>query len=103
MIIMAEQKESAPSGIAGLVRYEEEKSKVNIKPEHVFTGVAAIAEVEFVVQGLILLAAAFGVMFGLMFYWMYRGRIEKTHAAKTQTTTISQSALQPVQQNAVQQ
>ncbi len=101
LILMAEQKEAAPSGIAGLVRYEEEKSKINIKPEHVFIGISAIAEVEFVIQGMFLLAAVFGILFGLMFYWMNKGRIEKTQTSK-QTTTIPQAQQQPIQQNAVQ-
>ncbi len=105
---MAEQKEAAPSGIAGLVRYEEEKSKINIKPDHVFIGIAAIAEVEFVIQGLFLLAAAFGVLFGLMFYWLYNRTAEKTHAAKMQTAAILQpaqtsQAQQQIQQSVAQQ
>ncbi len=94
---MAEQREAAPSGMAGLVRYEEEKSRVLIKPEYVFAGIAAIAEVELVFQGLFFIAAAFGIMFGLMFYWMYKDRIEKTRGAQTSQTQ------QQVQQNIVQQ
>ncbi len=105
---MAEQREAAPSGIAGLVRYEEEKSLINIKPEHVFAGIATIAEIELLIQGLVLIAAAFGILFGLMFYWLYNRRIEKTHAAKMQTAAIPQpaqasQAQQPAQQNVAQQ
>lgn len=102
---MAEQRESAPSGMAGLVRYEEEKSRVNIKPEYVFAGIAAIAEVELVFQGLLWIAAAFGAMFGLMFYWMYKGRIEKTHTAKILAAAPAPQPVQPsqpVQQSAAQ-
>ncbi|MBU3957466.1 MAG: hypothetical protein KKB25_00140 [Nanoarchaeota archaeon] len=104
---MAEQREAAPSGIAGLVRYEQEKSLINIKPDYIFAGVAAIAEIELLIQGLFFIAAAFGVLFGLMFYWMYKGRIEKTRGVKIQSfanapAQISQTQ-QPVQQNAAQQ
>ena len=45
---MAEkQKMQAPSGMAGLVRYyEEEKSLVKLKPQHVVALCAAIVVVE---------------------------------------------------------
>lgn len=102
---MAQQKETAPSGMAGLVRYEEEKSKVNIKPEHVFAGIAAIAEVELVFQGLFLIAAAFGVMFGLMFFWLYRNNMpSKPHPAKVFTIASAEPSqpTQQVQQSSVQ-
>lgn len=47
MINMAEEKVSAPSGMAGLVRYfEEEKSIIKLKPEHVVAVCSAIAVVE---------------------------------------------------------
>lgn len=101
---MAEQREAAPSGIGGLVRYEEEKSKVLMKPDYIFAAVAAISEVELVIQGLFFIAAAFGVLFGLMFYWMYKGRIEKTHAVKVQTAVSAPAPQpqQPVQQSSAQ-
>ncbi len=113
---MAQQRESAPSGIGGLVRYEEEKSKVLMKPEYIFAGVAAISEIELVIQGLFFVAAAFGVLFGLMFYWMYgRGGFPKTRSEKAvsakpvvsqpsvQGTPYAPQAQQPVQQSAAQQ
>ena len=99
---MAKQKEAVPSGVAGLVRYEQEKSKINIKPDYVFSGVAAIVEVELVIQGLFLIAAAFGVLFGLMLYWMYRGRVAKTQTVKVQASAsapASQQTSQPAQQS----
>ncbi|MFZ3077410.1 MAG: hypothetical protein WA139_03085 [Candidatus Aenigmatarchaeota archaeon] len=99
---MAEQREAAPSGIGGLVRYEEEKSKVLMKPDYIFAAVAVISEVELVIQGLFFIAAAFGVLFGLMFYWMYKGRIEKTHPVKVQTAVSAPAPQQPAQQNSVQ-
>ncbi len=98
---MAEQREGAPSGIGGLVRYEEEKSKINIKPDYVFAGIAVIAEIELVMQGLILIAAAFGVLFGLMLYWMYMGRVSKPKISKIQAASAP-ATQQPAQQNAVQ-
>lgn len=94
---MAQQKESAPSGMAGLVRYEEEKSRVNIKPEYVFAGIAAIAEVELVFQGLLWIAAAFGAMFGLMFYWMY-GKGFPKQQGRIKEVSIQQQPSQPAQQ-----
>lgn len=105
---MAQQKETAPSGIAGLVRYEEEKSKVNIKPDYIFAGVAAIAEVELLIQGLFLIAVAFGVLFGLMFYWMYGKGFPKQQGG-VREVSVQQQPSQPaqqeqqVQQNSVQQ
>ncbi len=90
--------------MAGLVRYEQEKSKVNIKPDYVFSGVALIVEVELVIQGLFFIAAAFGGLFGLMLYWMYRGRVAKTQTVKVQTSASAPSSQsqQPVQQSSAQ-
>lgn len=106
---MAQQKETAPSGIAGLVRYEEEKSKVNMKPEYVFGGIAAIAEIELLVQGLFFIAVAFGVLFGLMLYWMYGKGLQKSQHAKTVSAQsavhqhVSQPSQPAPQEQAVQQ
>jgi len=103
---MTEQKESAPSGIAGLVRYEEEKSKVQIKPEYVFVAIGIISEVELAIQGLYLVAVAFGVLFGLMVYWLYKNNmLSKPQPGKVQTAVSSPAPqpAQPVQQNSAQQ
>jgi preprotein translocase subunit Sec61beta len=44
---MAEkQKMVAPSGMAGLVRYEEEDSVLKLKPEHVLYICAALLAIE---------------------------------------------------------
>lgn len=94
---MAEQKMSAPAGMAGLVRYEEEKSKINIKPEYIFAGTAAIAEIELFAQGLFFIAVAFGILFGMMFYWLYRKSFQKSQSVGMHTT-VKQSAPQPQQQ-----
>jgi preprotein translocase subunit Sec61beta len=108
---MAQQKETAPSGMAGLVRYEEEKSLVNIRPEYVFAVIGILSEIELVIQGLYLIAAAFGVLFGLMTYWLYRkNMLSKSHHAKAsavaqppQPVQTSQPAQQSAQQDSVQQ
>ncbi len=101
---MAQQKESAPSGVAGLVRYEEEKSLINIKPEYVFAVIGALSEIELVIQGLYLIAVAFGVLFGLMSYWLYRNSmLSKPHSAKVSAITPAPQPAQQVQQQSVQQ
>jgi len=100
---MAQQKEAAPSGVAGLVRYEEEKSLVNIRPEYVFAVIGALSEIELVIQGLYLIAVAFGVLFGLMGYWLYRNSmLSKPHPAKVQASS-SVPASQPQPQQTSQQ
>ena len=43
MIIMAKQQQQAPQGMAGLVRYyDEDKSLIKLKPEHVVGMCAAL-------------------------------------------------------------
>lgn len=98
---MAQQRETAPSGIAGLVRYEEEKSKVNIRPEYVFAGIAAIAEIELLSQGLFFIAVTFGILFGLLFYWLYGKTVFPEHhpakpvSVQPQASQTAQPAQQP--------
>lgn len=48
-MLMAEKKVAAPSGMAGLVRYfEEEKSIIKMKPEHVVAICAGIIVLEII-------------------------------------------------------
>lgn len=47
MIIMAKEKMQAPQGMAGLVRYyDEDKSLIKMKPEHVIGMCAALVVIE---------------------------------------------------------
>lgn len=68
---MAEKRATAPSGMAGLVRYfEEDKSLIKLKPEHVFAITVAIAEGTLFFEGLYLPFVVFLIISALMFYWI---------------------------------
>ena len=55
MILMAkQQQQQAPQGMAGLVRYyDEDKSLIKMKPEHVMALCAALAVVEIMLHMLV--------------------------------------------------
>ncbi len=50
---MAEDKINVPASFGGLVRYfEEYKSKIQLKPEHVVLMIIALIVIEFIIQKL---------------------------------------------------